>query len=75
MPAFKIYTLYERPDDYPQEYVVRGTTILPGETIQDPEIYLKHESLEVIQEAMERLGLAFIYRSPEDAPSVMGCYL
>lgn len=65
------YTLYNSPLDFPGQYVVRRFTIGKGDPIPDAEPFIVTEDMNEVKEAMNRLGLFIVPRSPEDDPKIV----
>ncbi len=71
----KIYTVYDRPTDFPKDVVVRCFTIAGGNVIPDEEIFFKHKDIEFVFRSMRKLNLVWIPRDPHDDEKIMGVYL
>lgn len=69
------YVLYEKPSDFPTEYVVRKWIIGKDEIIPSPGIIVKSTRLEDIHNHMEPMQLFFLVRSLEDDPCIMGVWI
>lgn len=69
-----IWTLYEHPTDYPNEYVLRRFDVEP-----DMAIGTKHcltaDTADELRDAAMRAGLTRIKRNPEDESQVMESWL
>jgi hypothetical protein len=69
----KIYTVYDHPKDYPNNYVIRGYTI-DGKPLPDEEPLL-FTNLDVGRQLMEAAGKTRISRAPEDDPCIVESWL
>jgi len=71
----QMYILYEKPVDYPDEYVVRIHRIINGksEPVPDKELFAKCST---IKEAIGKIprGLTFFQKSPVDPISIVGMW-
>lgn len=68
-----VYTVYEKPQDYPTEFVVRewfcgGDN---GEVRGNNNIFLRKKTLEEIRRNLIRLGLTCIGRKETDDPVIV----
>jgi hypothetical protein len=73
-----MYTLYEKPRDYPGYYVLRKSfqvrsTITMWLSIPDDVLIAR--SPEIIHAIMRIHSFAWLDRSPEDDPVIMGVYM
>jgi hypothetical protein len=65
-----MWTVYERPTDYPNEFVARRFL---GEA---PTAELERaDTLEELQERLSEKGLTWMDRSPNDDPRIVGVWL
>lgn len=69
---FAVYTIYERPLDYPSGYVVRSWLIRPGEAVAGDAQYL-----ETLSEARSSVpeGLWCLDRSFHDDPVIVETWM
>jgi hypothetical protein len=67
-PILRIYTVYDRPRDYPDEFVVRGCSIFPGnpEPVHDIELTARGATLAAVRAPLSDLGLYRQARHPSD---------
>jgi hypothetical protein len=70
-----VYTVYERPDDYPRSFVVRRTVIAPGGVSVPDEVPLA--IADTLREAREAIpqGCFRLDRDPLDAPAILEVWL
>lgn len=73
MSALTIWTIFDRPKDHPEFFVVRRFTILAGKSIPDDEAHLA-KTLEDAREWIPH-GLVRVARHPEDDRSVVESWL
>lgn len=69
-PHFVLWTIYDKPTDYPGLYVARKFT-LAGPTATT----MTSEDLDALRNALARMGLARIARSPEDDPVIIETWI
>jgi hypothetical protein len=60
---FKVYTVYNHPTDYPDDYVVRTWSSVDAKPTPDLELFMQDKDLNVIREKLQSMGL---YRIDED---------
>jgi hypothetical protein len=60
---FKVYTVYNHPTDYPDDYVVRTWSSADGKPTPDLELFMQNKDLNVIREKLQSMGL---FRIDED---------
>jgi hypothetical protein len=71
MGKLKIYTIYDRPDDYPKEVVCRITYVDNTSSITpDPELFSRGLTVEEIRSKLP-VGLICLGRFPEDVPQIV----
>jgi len=71
--ALAIWTVYDRPSDYPEGFIARLHEFADGES--NPTGTTMTGTLEQMQAWFERAGLAKISRSPEDEPQIVEVWL
>jgi hypothetical protein len=69
-----MWTVYERPTDYPSGYVARMFEI-SGPEPKPTALTLKSIHLEPIRDKLSRAGLVALARSAEDEPQIVECWL
>lgn len=71
--VLRIYTVYDHPRDYPDEFVVRGCSIVRGraEPVLDPELTARGATLEAVRAPFLALGLHRQDRWPGDDPCIV----
>ena len=74
--GFKIYTVYDHPTDYPDDYVVR-TWYTEDKTEPTPntELFIKDKSIEVVREKLSSMGLVCIDREKYDDEKILETWL
>lgn len=73
-----MYTLYEKPVDYPDYYVVRKSFCVRGKIVawlSHPTDIILEDNIDVIHARMRRAGFTFIIRQIGDVPTIMGVYI
>jgi hypothetical protein len=71
-----IYTIYDRPRDYPDRVVVRPWVVVPGSLEAVPlKICRTYETVEQAREACRRFGLYKLDRQPGDDPCIVETWL
>jgi hypothetical protein len=70
----QIWTIYDRPSDYPSNFVARLSLVGPGGQ-QPTEHLLVSTDLDALREQMMQLGLTCIPRYPEDQPHIVEVWL
>lgn len=71
----EIYVVYDRPADFPDEYVVRRWITKEGKSVPDQFVCARSKSLDIIHGLMQRDGLVFLTRDPSDDKCIVGTYL
>lgn len=73
----KMYTIYDHPIDFPEEFVVRAWRIIEGslDPIPDQNIFIKHKDLECIRKELFDMGLVCIPRSESDSPGIVETWI
>lgn len=69
-----IFTVYDNPDDYPGEYVVRRSFVGPSMAVQDVEPLLVSDDLAEVRAAIPA-GCIRLERDPFDPPAIMEVWL
>ncbi len=70
----QLWTIYNRPKDYPNHYVARLTLIGPAGPSHMPRLLISTD-LDAIRIQMMQLGLACINRHPDDEPHIVEVWL
>lgn len=73
--SLKIYTIFNKPLDYPDHYVVRGFSTQAGEVIADEKPLMVTKDLEEIRRRMESMGLICLNRDQWDDPYVVESWI
>ena len=75
--ALEIWTVYERPKDFPGKFVCRLFRIYPGHTSRDgpTDIGFVEDTLEAVRERMRGRGLTMLPRDPSDDPVIVECWI
>lgn len=68
-----IWTLYERPRDYPEGYIARRFEVRPGSSVATDDIRTA-PTLDALRKALPK-GLYCIQRNPEDDPVIVETWL
>lgn len=71
-----MWTVYDHPTDYPDNFVARRFEIVPGEL--EPRRtghVIITETVEELNEHFDSLGLAFLARHEQDEPQIMGVWM
>lgn len=71
-----MFTVYDRPSDFPEHVVVRACWIVPGEL--DPRvatIACLYDTVEDVQGAMAWSGLYWLPRMVGDDPRILGTWM
>jgi hypothetical protein len=71
--ALSMWTVYEKPTDYPDGYVARRFEVAGGVTATV--MTLKSRELEPIREKLSRAGLVRLDRTPDDEPQIVETWL
>lgn len=72
--SFSVWTVYDKPSDYPDQYVARRFDVSKGKVIITNEI-ITSLFLEKVREAMRARGLYRMDRNPNDEPQIVECWL
>ena len=72
--ALSMWTVYEKPTDYPNGYVARRFEAAAGVTAATA-MTLKSRELEPIREKLSRAGLVRLDRNPDDEPQIVETWL
>lgn len=67
------YVFYKKPRDYPDKFVVRKFLISLERGVEQAEIVGLFDNQEAARKYMD--GMAFIMRSPEDDPTILGVWI
>lgn len=70
----KNFVLYDRPSDFPEDYVIREFEIEPG-NITDKGIFAKHKNLNHIIDLMEHTEYFFMPEVNPEEPQILGVWL
>lgn len=72
--ALRVFAIYDRPLDYPEHIVVRGSSVTPRGIAMDP---LPHALVATVDEARASLppGLVCFGRAPSDDPKIVESWL
>ena len=74
--VLRIFTIYDHPEDYPNEYVVCEFHVVPGKLEPEPkEIVLKSTRLPLLRKQLRNEGLYPIDRDPTDDEKVVETWL
>lgn len=65
-----MYTVYEHPRDYPDEFVIRRCAIGPGTITPDRTLFARGPTLESVRDQLPR-GLVCLRRLPDDEPQIV----
>lgn len=73
----EMFTIYERPLDYPTEYVCRRQRCGPNVVYTDQDLFVRAPTLEACRQLLhrKRAGLARIPRHPGDEPQIVEVWL
>lgn len=72
--AFSVWTIFEKPLDYPDQYVARRFEIAGGEPKPTSEV-LTSLFLEKLREEMRARGLYCLPRNKNDEPQIVECWI
>lgn len=72
--SLDIWTVYERPSDFPDMYVARRFEITAGKAEPTTE-FIAAKLLAPVRRAMQERGLYRLDRNPNDEPQVVECWL
>lgn len=71
-----MYTVYDHPLDYPNDYVVRKCTLIEGEIVHDLKVLIVSKDLKIITEMLVgEMGLISLGRQPDDDPKILESYI
>lgn len=71
----QIWTVYDRPSDYPSNFVARLSLVGPGGSTKMTEHLLVSTDLAALRGQLRRWGLHCIPRYPEDQPHIVEVWL
>jgi hypothetical protein len=74
MDTLYMWTVYERPSDFPNNFVARLFKIGRGASLPTDTVMIS-ASLEKIREQMQLRGLTCLPRAPEDDPKIVEVWL
>lgn len=66
-----MWTLYERPRDFPQGWIARRSRILPDLVLPDAQGYGFPCCIDCARKWLREKGLIPVPRSPDDDPSIV----
>lgn len=71
-PLLITFTIYEKPKDYPDKFVVRRWGVVHGRSmpVPDPKAWAVTDSLEMARKSLPR-GLYRTARHPQDDPVIV----
>lgn len=69
MSNFYLWTIYDRPSDYPESFVARKFIVLPTDEV------IVRDTLAEVREAIGSRALVRIERSPLDDPKIVEVWL
>lgn len=72
--CFEMWTVYEKPSDYPDQYVARRFEITAGKAAPTSDV-ITSLFLEHVRRHMRERGLYRIDRTPQDEPQIVECWL
>jgi exosome complex RNA-binding protein Csl4 len=72
--SFSIWTVYEKPTDYPEEFIARRSEIRPGEVVHTDDI-IRAEFLATIRRDMQERGLYRMPRHDTDEAQIVECWI
>lgn len=77
MGELVIYTLYNHPVDYPDEFVIRRFTVSKGSNlpVPDNELFFRSISLQKCQDKMKEMRLYRMLRDNSDEPKIIESYI
>lgn len=70
-----MWTVYDRPTDYPNNFVAREWHIVAGDTPPIARGVLLFNTLEELRADMEGRGLVALARFPDDDPKIVESWL
>ena len=68
--GYPMIAIYELPEEYPDKCVARLF-----DRDQATNLIIIRDSLEELKEDVEKTGLIFVERGPEDVPALVGVYI
>jgi len=78
-PEVSGHTIYNRPKDLPDHYVVRGWKAMPDGTVQHKLVAMVAPPTEVglalLRDGLTYMGLTNIGRQPEDDPVILESWI
>lgn len=74
MDKILIYTIYDRPDDYPQEVVCRINYVDASGVMPDPELFSRGLTVEEIRSKLPE-GLVCVGRQVNDVPQIVESWM
>lgn len=72
--GLNIWTMFDRPTDFPDHYVVR-LTVVTREGPQLTNVTLYSDDIEELRDVMRQQGLTCLTRFPEDDPKIVEVWL
>jgi hypothetical protein len=72
--SLSIWTIYDKPKDYPEIFIARRFEIQAGEAVATTDI-IRSPFLGTIRNHMQERGLYRIQRNENDDPCVVECWL
>lgn len=76
-PFLTIWTIYERPTDWPDWYVARPFDIIRGtpEPVPRRDGLIMMRRLEPLRKEMKRMGLTCLPRAAQDEPQIVESWI
>lgn len=72
MGNFKVYTVYDHPTDYPDEFVVRTwNTGDMTEPVPETTLFMQADNIDVIREKLLSMGLVCIDKDGDDDEKIV----
>lgn len=75
MSVLFMWTIYERPLDYPRSFVARRWVVKPDGVVAAEDRVLVSDELEWLRDQMEDMGLYCIPRSESDEPQIVETWI
>ncbi len=69
--VFELYIIYEKPKDYPFQYVARKQKVLKGGQIEAGEIFGVSKNVEHLRRSLSDMGLISVPRFENDDPCIL----
>lgn len=69
-----MWTIYDRPADYPDSFVARRWEAVDGEAVST-NVIMRSDSLEWLREQMMDMGLVCLSRNDSDEPQVVETWI